>query len=380
MGEAYLDWAPKLGYKYSVFNLVYETNVASCRIWDALGFKRIGRVPGCGNLKSYPDRLVDAIIYGRELSADAADGTNAELVSEERFDKIKFYLKHGRYPDGAGRAEKSRLRSAALHYTLLDNDVLMHKDKEVIADPARQYEIARQVHALEQQHAGINKTTATIAERYHWRGIKDTVSDVIKACAVCDDGPRTNGYIPSAITPNPMSISDPMPLPPVPVVPSMPGIATLIDPQQGLTPSYAMQGGDSLASTQSRLQQPVEPNILQLRPSVEGAEWIMNTPESFTYETIDQQLPGHPQTCRNNATVYGPSRPIFSDTQYNSATSFSSTRTDMNIDENSLPQPHEDNNANHHEEQERSSLSDRDFEMLLTQELQQSVNVRTNPD
>lgn len=33
MGEAYLDWAPKLGYKYSVFNLVYETNVASCRIW-----------------------------------------------------------------------------------------------------------------------------------------------------------------------------------------------------------------------------------------------------------------------------------------------------------------------------------------------------------
>lgn len=33
MGEAYLDWAPKLGYTYSVFNLVYETNVASCRIW-----------------------------------------------------------------------------------------------------------------------------------------------------------------------------------------------------------------------------------------------------------------------------------------------------------------------------------------------------------
>ncbi|KXJ90312.1 histone acetyltransferase-like protein [Microdochium bolleyi] len=73
MGETYLIWAPRLGYSYSVFNLVYETNVASCRIWDALGFKRIGRVKGCGNLKSYPDRLVDAIIYGRELSA-SADG------------------------------------------------------------------------------------------------------------------------------------------------------------------------------------------------------------------------------------------------------------------------------------------------------------------
>ncbi|AEO68286.1 histone acetyltransferase-like protein [Thermothielavioides terrestris NRRL 8126] len=77
MGEAYLDWAPKLGYKYSVFNLVYETNVASCKIWDALGFKRIGRVKGAGNLKSHPDRLVDAIIYGRDLG-DAAGGAGSE--------------------------------------------------------------------------------------------------------------------------------------------------------------------------------------------------------------------------------------------------------------------------------------------------------------
>lgn len=59
MGESYIDWAPKLGYSYSVFNLVYETNVASCKIWDALGFKRIGRVKGAGNLKSYPGQLID---------------------------------------------------------------------------------------------------------------------------------------------------------------------------------------------------------------------------------------------------------------------------------------------------------------------------------
>lgn len=184
MGETYLDWAPKLGYKYSVFNLVYETNVASCKIWDGLGFKRIGRVKGAGNLKSHPDRLVDAIIYGRDLG-DAAGAGNEELVSEERFDKIKFYLKYGRYPNGADRAEKSRLRSAATHYKLVDGDVLMLKDKEVISDPPRQYEIARGVH--NQSHAGINKTTATIAERYHWSRIKETVSDVIKNCAECKD-------------------------------------------------------------------------------------------------------------------------------------------------------------------------------------------------
>ncbi|GAO19876.1 uncharacterized protein UV8b_01387 [Ustilaginoidea virens] len=185
MGEAYIDWAPRLGYTYSVFNLVYETNVASCRIWDALGFKRIGRIKACGNLRSHPDRLIDAIIYGRDL----APGESEELVSEERFDKIRFYLKYGKYPSDAGRAEKSRLRSAAIHYKLLEGDKLMFKDKEVISDPARQYEIARNVHAC--THGGINKTTATIAEKYHWSRIKETVSDVIRACVDCKELGKT---------------------------------------------------------------------------------------------------------------------------------------------------------------------------------------------
>ncbi|ETS73851.1 hypothetical protein PFICI_14797 [Pestalotiopsis fici W106-1] len=207
MGESYLDWAPKLGYSYSVFNLVYETNVASCKIWDGLGFKRIGRVKGCGNLKSYPDRLVDAIIYGRDLGEAAGDGADGP-VSEERFDKIKFYLKYGKYPNGSDRAEKSRLRSAATHYKLLENDVLMLKDKEVISDPARQMDIAKQVHE-DGSHAGINKTTATIAERYHWSRIKETVSDVIRLCSECKElgkMPLPNATAARKITtPNPVS-------------------------------------------------------------------------------------------------------------------------------------------------------------------------------
>ncbi|KAI1174760.1 hypothetical protein F4777DRAFT_589002 [Nemania sp. FL0916] len=197
MGESYLDWAPKLGYTYSVFNLVYETNVASCRIWDGLGFKRIGRVRGCGALKSYPDRLVDAIIYGRDLvGPDAGDenGNNNTadplLVSEERFDKIKFYLKYGRYPNGSDRAEKSRLRSAATHYKLLENDVLMLKGKEVVSDPVAQMAVARRAHE-EGAHAGINKTTSVIAEKYHWSRIKETVSDVIRTCEQCKDAGKS---------------------------------------------------------------------------------------------------------------------------------------------------------------------------------------------
>ncbi|KAK4969889.1 Protein spt10 [Elasticomyces elasticus] len=117
MGEAYLEWAPRLGYTYAVFNLVYESNVASCRLWDSLGFKRIGRVPGGGQIKSQPGEFVDAIIYGRGLSLDGEDS-----VSQDRFEKIRYYLKHAKYPRGADRAEKSRLRSAATHYKLLGGE------------------------------------------------------------------------------------------------------------------------------------------------------------------------------------------------------------------------------------------------------------------
>ena len=116
-------------------------------------------------------------------------GESDELVSEERFDKIKFYLKYGKYPKGADRAEKSRLRSATTHYKLIDGDKLMLKDKEVISDPQQQYEISRQVHM--QQHGGINKTTATITEKYHWSRIKETVSDVIRNCTECKELGKT---------------------------------------------------------------------------------------------------------------------------------------------------------------------------------------------
>ncbi|KAL2003699.1 hypothetical protein VTN02DRAFT_2730 [Thermoascus thermophilus] len=66
MGETYLEYAPRLGYKYSVFNLVFANNRASIRIWDALGFSVIGRVPGAGRLRN-SEELVDALIYGRRL-------------------------------------------------------------------------------------------------------------------------------------------------------------------------------------------------------------------------------------------------------------------------------------------------------------------------
>lgn len=101
MGEAYLEYAPKLvrpvlsllqppphfksmnlpicqstnsnisnrttqGYKYSVFNLVFANNPASIRIWEKLGFGVIGRVPRAARLAN-SEELVDALIFGRDL-------------------------------------------------------------------------------------------------------------------------------------------------------------------------------------------------------------------------------------------------------------------------------------------------------------------------
>lgn len=66
LGRKYLVWAPKLGYVYSVFNLVFESNPASIRIWDSLGFDRIGYVKNVAMLKGF-DKLVGAVMFGKDL-------------------------------------------------------------------------------------------------------------------------------------------------------------------------------------------------------------------------------------------------------------------------------------------------------------------------
>ncbi|QLL30949.1 hypothetical protein HG536_0A07640 [Torulaspora globosa] len=67
LAQVYLSWAPLLGYKYSVFNLVFVTNTASWRIWDKFKFDRIGLVPKAAVLKGY-EEPIDAIVYGKDLT------------------------------------------------------------------------------------------------------------------------------------------------------------------------------------------------------------------------------------------------------------------------------------------------------------------------
>lgn len=181
LAECFLQWAPRLGYTYCVFNLVFETNVAARSIWESLNFKRIGRVKLAGILKGH-DTAVDAIIYGRELVS-----VLETLMGAYRFDKIKFYLETGKYPAMADRQEKSRLRSLASHYRL-ENGVLMLRDKEVVLDPVRQLQICTEIHMA--NHGGINKTTLAVTEKYHWTRIKDTVSAAVKNCAACRESAK----------------------------------------------------------------------------------------------------------------------------------------------------------------------------------------------
>ncbi|KAG0277274.1 hypothetical protein BGZ95_006200 [Linnemannia exigua] len=51
LGKAFLKVVPLIGYKASMFNLVFESNVASIKLWRRLGFKEIGRVPNAGRLR-----------------------------------------------------------------------------------------------------------------------------------------------------------------------------------------------------------------------------------------------------------------------------------------------------------------------------------------
>lgn len=89
LGKSYLHYGPLLGYKASVFNLVYATNTGSLRyvkrysgmidgvqtqivlrIWDSLGFTRAGLIPRAGRMRRADgngEEWVDSIIYYRSF-------------------------------------------------------------------------------------------------------------------------------------------------------------------------------------------------------------------------------------------------------------------------------------------------------------------------
>ncbi len=81
-GRSFLYYGPRLGYLGSVFNLVYDTNQASARIWDRLGFDRVGKIPGAGLMRvgaggaadKSEEHYVDAWVIHGDFSKIAREG------------------------------------------------------------------------------------------------------------------------------------------------------------------------------------------------------------------------------------------------------------------------------------------------------------------
>ncbi|TFY70416.1 hypothetical protein EVG20_g2587 [Dentipellis fragilis] len=69
LGQSYLHYGPSLGYKASVFNLVYANNIGSMKIWDSLGFTRAGLIPRAGRMRRADgsEEWVDAVVYYRSF-------------------------------------------------------------------------------------------------------------------------------------------------------------------------------------------------------------------------------------------------------------------------------------------------------------------------
>ncbi|KZP02842.1 hypothetical protein FIBSPDRAFT_969558 [Athelia psychrophila] len=79
LGRSYLHYGPKLGYKASVFNLVYVNNEASVRIWESLNFVKAGRIPNAGRLKRADgegEEYVDAWVFYKSFAEEQSPSTH----------------------------------------------------------------------------------------------------------------------------------------------------------------------------------------------------------------------------------------------------------------------------------------------------------------
>jgi len=68
-----VDYAPRLGYQASVFNLVYVSNFASIKLWERLNFTKAGLIPRAGRLKrrnGQGEEFVDAFVFYKSFVED----------------------------------------------------------------------------------------------------------------------------------------------------------------------------------------------------------------------------------------------------------------------------------------------------------------------
>ncbi|TID20361.1 hypothetical protein CANINC_003606, partial [Pichia inconspicua] len=184
MCECFVRWAPILGYSRCIVELVFETNIGGKRLLEKCGFTKVGKVNGCAILKSTKDLLINAFIYTKQLQIIEDDHSITSKHSN-----ILRYLLSGQYPENSTREDKSRLRSLAYHYEVINNKLYL-RGKEVISEPDDQIQITRKIHTKE--HMGINRTLKAISGKYYWSKMKATVKKVVDECDVCKNNENPN--------------------------------------------------------------------------------------------------------------------------------------------------------------------------------------------
>ncbi|MBS0183762.1 MAG: GNAT family N-acetyltransferase [Nitrospira sp.] len=65
LGAVMLDYAKELGYRSVIFNLVFSENQAARRLWEKLGFRVLGTIPGAVRMND--GRYQDALIMFRSV-------------------------------------------------------------------------------------------------------------------------------------------------------------------------------------------------------------------------------------------------------------------------------------------------------------------------
>lgn len=196
--DCYIQWCGDIGYKYIIFNMVLETNVAARKLYESLNFERVGKIKDVAYMGNEKDS-VDGIIYGRTIndetrnisssvsvtsSATSSTATNDADINNLKFENLLYYLRTGKYPKNADSKEKSRLRANKASYYLDEEGRLILNGKEVITVTNKQLEVCQLIHE-ENGHLGINRTTTLVSQKYHWIRIKETVAKVIKSCQEC---------------------------------------------------------------------------------------------------------------------------------------------------------------------------------------------------
>jgi RimJ/RimL family protein N-acetyltransferase len=65
LGATMLDYAKRLGYRSVIFNLVFSHNQPALHLWNKLGFRELGRIPGA--VRKDDGKYQDALIMFRSL-------------------------------------------------------------------------------------------------------------------------------------------------------------------------------------------------------------------------------------------------------------------------------------------------------------------------